>query len=69
MGKQLAKGNLKLNDLIVRNIRIKTLGNELTHREDDEVEYDLVSEKDYLHHARRAVKKQRIARNLTISKA
>jgi hypothetical protein len=65
----LAKGNLKLNDLIVRNYRIKTLGNEPTHREEeDDVEYDLVSEKDYLHHARRAIKKQRLARNVTISK-
>ncbi len=60
---------MKLNDLIVRNIRIKTLGNETTHREEDDVEYDLVSEKDYLQHARRAIKKQRIARNVTISKA
>jgi hypothetical protein len=65
----LAKGGVKLNDLVVRNIRIKTLGNEISHREEEEVEYDLVSEKDYLHHARRAVKKQRLARHTTISKA
>ena len=53
-------------ELLSRNIRIKTVGGE--NSLDEELEYDVRTEKDYLHASRRAVKKYYFGLSKTATK-